>query len=464
MSQEAIIQPKENPLGTEKISKLIAKFSVPAIIGLIVNALYNIVDQVFIGQGIGMLGNAATNVAFPLTTICMSIGLLLGVGSASNFNLRQGEGKKLEAVRYAGNGLMLSVVMGTALGIIAFAFLEDILYAFGATVPVMPYAVPYTAIICLGVPFLIFSTVASNLIRADGSPKYAMMCILSGAIFNVIFDPVFMFTLDMGIEGIAWATTIGQMLSSGIAVIYLVRFKARRLEKDDLRLDGMHMKHIFALGSASCFNQLAMMIVQVALNNVLAYYGALSVYDSEIPLAAVGVISKINVLFLSFVIGTAQGCQPINGYNYGAKKYARVRQTYKGAAITVLIIGLVAFLCFQLFPRQITSIFGEGSELYFYFAEEYFRIYMMMTIVNGIQPVTANFFTSIGKAQKGVFISLTRQLIFLLPLILILPAILGIDGVMYAGPIADGVSALLCVLFIRKEMKELKRLELEQCH
>lgn len=198
-----------------------------------------------------------------------------------------------------------------------------------------------------------------------------------------------------------------------------------------------------------------MTVVQVVMNNVVTYYGALSSYGSEIPLAVVGILSKVNILFLGFAIGIAQGCQPINGFNYGAKQYGRVKETYKKAAVTVLLIGLIFFLCFQLFPRQITGIFGQGSEDYFNFAERYMRIFMMMTLVNGLQPVTANFFTAIGKAKKGIFISLTRQIIFLIPLILILPMAMGIDGVVYAGPIADAASVALCVIFILREMKEL---------
>ncbi|HBU13007.1 MAG TPA: MATE family efflux transporter, partial [Clostridiales bacterium] len=382
-----------NPLGTEKISKLIVRFSVPAIISMLVNALYNIVDQIVIGRGIGILGNAATNVAFPLTTICTALALLVGIGSASNFSLRQGEGNVQKAMHFVGGGLLLSAVLGFLLGLIAFLFLDNMLYAFGATGNVFPYAHEYTGIICLGIPFLIFSTVASHLIRADGSPKYAMAIMLAGAIFNVIFDPVFMFAMDMGIAGVAWATTLGQMLSSAIAFFYLFRYKSAPLKREYFRIKGRLVKTTFALGSASCFNQLAMTAVQIAMNNVLTYYGALSIYGGDIPLAAVGVISKINILFLSLVIGVAQGCQPIHGFNYGAKNYARVKKAYKTAAVSVLIMGVCAFVCFQAFPRQITAVFGTGSEEYFRFAERYFRIFMFVTFLNGLQPITANFFT-----------------------------------------------------------------------
>ncbi len=446
----------QSALGTEKIGKLIARFSVPAIISMLVTSLYNIVDQIFIGQGVGMLGNAATNVVFPLVTITLAVALLIGIGSASNFNLKMGAGAKEEAGHFIGNGIVLILIFGVGIMAASLVFLKPMLLAFGATEPVMPYAVAYGSIIAVGSPFIMFATTASHMIRADGNPKYAMICVVSGAIFNVIFDPIFIFGLNMGMEGAAWATILGQMLSAALAAVYfLKRFQSAPLGKKQLRLRGKYLPKIFSLGSASCFNQLSMMVVQVVMNNVVTYYGALSSYGSEIPLAVVGILSKVNILFIGFAIGIAQGCQPINGFNYGAKQYDRVKETYKKAAIIVLIIGLVFFLCFQLFPHQITGIFGEGSAEYFSFAERYMRIFMMMTLLNGLQPVTANFFTSIGKAKKGIFISLTRQIIFLIPLILILPMVMGIDGVVYAGPIADAASVALCVIFILREMKEL---------
>lgn len=253
------------------------------------------------------------------------------------------------------------------------------------------------------------------------------------------------------------------MLSSAVAAVYLLRkFKSAPLVRAFLRPSGKIVRAIAALGSAACFNQLAMMVVQVVMNNTLTYYGGLSGYGSDIPLAAVGVITKVNILFLSLVLGIAQGCQPITSFNYGAKQYDRVRKTVKIAIICVTVISCLAFACFQLFPKQLTSIFGTGSEEYFTFAAHYFRIFMFMTFINGIQPVTSNFFTSIGKASKGIFISLTRQIIFLLPLILLLPLAFGIEGVLFAGPIADGAAALLAIIFIVREMKAMRALELQQ--
>ena len=295
-------------LGTEKIGKLMWKFSVPAIVSGLVSAAYNIVDQIFIGQGVGDLGMAATNVAFPLVTISTALALLFGVGGASNFNLCMGRGKPEEASEIAGNALSWMVLSGTAVGILAIVFLNPLLYAFGATDPIMPYAQPYTLITNIGIPFLVFSTGASNLIRADGNPTYSMLVMLSGAVFNLIFDPVFLFVFHMGIEGIALATLLGQVLSSAVALCYLLRrFKTVPIKREHLRIRPTTTKLICALGAAACFNQLAMTVVQIVKSNTLRYYGALSAYGSEIPLAAVGAVSKVLVVFMAFILSIWRG-------------------------------------------------------------------------------------------------------------------------------------------------------------
>lgn len=443
-----------NPLGTKPIGGLVVKYSVPVIISLLVNAVYNIVDQIFIGQGIGILGMAATNVAFPLTTISTAIALLLGVGGAANFNLCLGAGNKSKAGYFAGNAISLLAILGTVVGVVVLLFLQPLLVLFGATANVMPYAMPYTVIIAIGIPFTVFSTGASNLIRADGAPNYAMICMLAGAVFNLIFDPVFLFVFDMGIEGIALATTLGQVLSSVLALLYFVRrFQSVPLKKEYFRPRWTYAKVVFSLGVASCLNQLSMTVVQIALNNTMRHYGAQTHYGSDIPIAAVGAISKVMILLMAFTIGLAQGCQPINSFNYGARQYGRVKQTLKTSLAIAMAISVLSFLAYQLFPRQLIGIFGEGTPEYFEFAISYMRIYMFMTFLNGIQPITANFLTSIGKAKVGVFISLTRQILFLLPLILIFPMVWGLNGVLYAGPIADLASAVVSAVLIVRELR-----------
>ena len=455
MSSENIKQ--GNPLAEEKIGRLIARFAVPAIISMLVSSLYNIVDQIFIGQGVGMLGNAATNIAFPVSIICTATALLLGIGSASNYNLEAGAGRNERAAEIAGNGLAMLVICGVSIGAIVLIFLNPLLHLFGVTKEILPYAQDYTGITAIGIPFLILTTGGNHLIRADRSPTYSMTCMLTGAILNTILDPLFIFVCHWGIKGAAAATVIGQVVSGLMVIYYFSKKRKMELKRSMFLPKAGYLKMIVSLGMASCINQIAMAIVQITMNNTLRYYGAQSMYGSEIPLACVGVISKVNMVFMAIAIGISQGCQPIWGFNYGAHNYDRVREAYKKAFAICIVLGVVFFGCFQLFPRQIVSIFGSGSEAYFHFAERYFRIFMFVTFLNGIQPMSSGFFTSIGKSKLGIVVSLTRQIIFLLPLILIFPLFMGIDGVMYAGPIADGAAALVAIIFAEREMKALQQ-------
>lgn len=445
-----------NPLATERIGRLMAKFSIPAIISMLVSSLYNIVDQIFIGQGVGMLGNAATNIAFPVSIICTATALLLGIGSASNFNLEMGAGQEKKACQIAATGLSLLVICGVIISIIVGVFLNPLLELFGVTPDVLPYAQDYTGITAVGIPFLVLTTGGNHLIRADRSPTYSMMCMLTGAILNTILDPLFIFGCNWGIKGAAWATVIGQMVSGMMVIVYFWKVRNMELTLSMLRPKGDFIRAIASLGMASCINQVSMAVVQITMNNTLRHYGALSSYGTDIPLACVGVISKVNMVFMAICIGISQGCQPIWGYNYGARKYDRVRKAYGLAFRAALLTGIIFCLCFQIFPRSIVGIFGGGSEAYFHFAERYLRIYMLMTFINGIQPMSSGFFTSIGKAQLGIVVSLTRQVIFLLPLIIIFPILMGIDGVMYAGPIADAAAALVAIGYALRELHKMK--------
>lgn len=448
-----------SPLESEKVGRLLMKFGIPSIIAMLVSALYNMVDQFFIGRSVGMLGNAATNVAFPLTMTCTGISLLCGIGGAANFNLSMGRGDRDKAEKFAGSAITMLFTSGVVLCIAVRVFLEPMLKAFGATPDNLSYALTYTGITSLGFPLLILVTGGSNLIRADGSPKFSMLCTLTGAVVNTILDPIFIFGFHMGMAGAAWATVIGQALSGCMVILYLSRFKTVHLTLKSLGLPRKYCLPIISLGMAPCFNQLAMMAVQIAMNNVLTYYGAQSSYGREIPLACAGIIAKVNMIFFSLVIGLSQGLQPIVSYNYGAKKYDRVREALLKAAVTATAISVVAFLCFQLFPRQIIGVFGSGSEEYFQFAEEYFRIFLFFTFINGLQPIASNFFTSIGKATRGIFLSLTRQILFLLPLLVILPMFMGIRGIMYSAPIADFMAAALAILLAGIELKKMRKAE-----
>ena len=446
---------KEKP-----IFPLLLGMGMPMVLSMLVNSLYNIVDQIFIGQGVGMLGNAATNIAFPVSIICTATALLLGIGSASNYNLETGKGNVEEANKIAGTGLGLLFICGVIIAAIVLLFLNPLLYLFGVTPDVLPYAQDYTFITAFGIPFLVSTTGGTHLIRADRSPTYSMTCMLVGAIINTILDPLFIFTFNWGIKGAAWATVIGQFVSGLLVIIYFVKFRKMELWFSMLRPRVKYMKAIAALGMASCINQIAMAIVQITMNNTLRHYGEMSVYGTDIPLACVGIISKVNMVFMAICIGISQGCQPIWGFNYGAKKYDRVRLAYRYSVIACTAIATVFFLCFQLFPHQIVSIFGTGSDLYFQFAERYLKIFMFMTFANGIQPMSSGFFTSIGKAKLGIVMSLTRQVLFLMPLIVVFSLIMGIDGVMYAGPIADAAAFVLAIVFARRELGKMRSAEI----
>lgn len=453
------MKPSENPLGSEPVSTLLRRFAIPSVIAMLVSALYNMVDQLFIGHSIGVLGNAATNVAFPLSMVCTSIGLLCGIGGAANFNLCMGRKDPEHAKSYVGNAISMLAILGVILCVAVQLFLRPMMLLFGATPDVIDYACTYTRITSIGFPFLIITIGSSNLIRADGSPKFSMLCNLVGAIVNTILDPLFIFVFHMGMAGAALATITGQILSFALVVFYLRGFKTLPLSLSDLKPNMACWARIAALGATPAFNQVAMMVVQIVMNNTLTYYGSNSVYGSDIPLACAGIISKVNMLFFSFVIGISQGLQPIVSFNFGAQKYDRVKDAYKKAVFAATAISIVAFLCFQLFPRQIIGIFGSGSEEYLHFAERYFRIFLFFTFLNGIQPVSSNFFTSIGAPKKGIFLSLTRQIIFLLPLLLIFPYLFGIDGVMYTAPIADLAAASVSIVMVVREFKIMAELQ-----
>lgn len=455
-NEEQKMTEQKNPLEVERIGRLIARFAIPAIISMLVSSLYNIVDQIFIGRGVGLLGNAATNVAFPVSIICTATALLLGIGGASNYNLESGAGNQKRASGIAGTALALLMICGIVIAVVTLSFLDPLLHLFGVTKQVLPYAQEYTGVTAIGIPFLILTTGGNHLIRADRSPTYSMACMLTGAIINTILDPLFIFGFHWGIKGAAWATVIGQVMSGIMVIVYFVKLRKMELSLDMLKPRIGYAKDIVSLGMASCINQVAMAIVQIAMNNTLRFYGEQSVYGADIPLACVGIISKVNMVFMAICIGISQGCQPIWGYNYGARRYDRVRLTYKLAFRIAVIVGVVFFLCFQIFPHAITALFGDGTPEYFRFAERYFRIFMFMTFVNGIQPMSSGFFTSIRKALLGALVSLTRQVIFLLPLILILPHFMGIDGVMFAGPVADAAAAVVAVVLAVKELVRMK--------
>lgn len=447
----------QNPLGVKPVGTLLAEFAIPSIIAMLVSALYNIVDQFFIGHYVGMLGNAATNVAFPLTMSCTAISLMCGIGGAANFNLNMGRGNHEKAAGYAGNAVLMTLVIGITLCIGTKVFLRPMMIMFGATDQTLQYSLTYTGITSFGFPFLIFTTGGSSLVRADGSPRFSMLCTLVGAIVNTGLDALFMIRFGFGIQGAAWATVIGQVVSAALVAVYLTKFKTVSLKRESFRPKAACWGNIARLGMSPCINQLAMMVVQIVLNNVLKYYGGQSAYGGDIPLACAGIISKVGMMFFSIVIGISQGMQPIVSFNYGAKQYARVVEAVWKSIACATAVSIAAFLCFQIFPRQIIGLFGQESEQYFQFAERYFRIYMFFTFANQFQPIVANMYTSIGKAAAGAFMSLTRQILFLMPLLVILPKFFGLEGAMYAAPIADFVAFMIAGTMLLRETHLLKK-------
>ena len=441
------------------LDRLILKYSLPAIMSGLISALYNIIDQIFIGQIEGVLGNAATNVAFPLVTLTTSVALLFGIGGNANFSIALGRGEIDKAKKFIGTVLVCIPIISVLASIIVFVFAENIITVFGATEENFDLALTYTKIVALGYPFSMITMAFSHIIRGDGSPRYSMICTMSGAILNCILNPILMIGFDMGIAGAALATVLGQMTSFIMVVWYLARFKTFKITREVLKINIIDIKNTVSLGVASAVNQLSMTVMQIALNNSLTYYGGLSAYGADIPLACAGIISKVNMIYMMIMVGIAQGTQPIIGYNYGAKNYSIVMECYKKCIKYGSIFSVLAFISFQIFPSQIISIFGDGNELYYEFGIMYFKVFMFMTFLNGIQPITGNFFTAIGKPIKGAIISFTKQILFLTPLVTLLPIKFGLDGILFAGPIADTMAFTMAVVFMYFQFKELRIME-----
>lgn len=449
----------QNPLGYEKIPVLLRKFATPSIIAMLVSSLYNVVDQLFIGQGVGTYGNGATTVAFPFTTISLAIGLLIGIGSAASFSLHLGEGDRKAAEKCVGNAIVMQWFFGILYAIIAEIFLVPMLWRFGATDNNIQLAIDYMRIIGIGLPFLIVSNSTTALIRADGSPKYSMLCMVVGAIINTILDPIFIFGFGWGMKGAASATLISQIISAGMAVAYYFRFKQVKLSLKSFQIRIGECLRQLSYGLSNSLNQVAICIVQIVLNQSLKHYGNLSAYGEDIPISACGIVFKVNSLFFAVFIGLAQGSQPILGFNYGAKQYERVLKTFRMACTFAFSVGILAVLSFQIFPRQIIGFFGEGSDLYFEFAVKFMRIYLIMMPAIGIQVLATNFFAALGKPIRGVVLSLSRQILFLVPMLLIFPLFWGLDGILFTAPISDFLSCILGLVMVAFEVRRMKSYE-----
>ena len=443
-------------LGEEKIGKLILKFSIPCIISLLVNSLYNIVDQIFIGWNVGYLGNGATNVVFPLTMICLAFSLMFGDGGSAFLSLKLGEKKEKEAAKGVGNAIVLSIIVSTIICIVTLIFLPQILNIFGCTDALKPYALDYGYIIAIGLPFMMIGTTLNSIIRADGNPRFAMITMISGALLNVVLDYIFMFHLNMGVQGAAIATVISQFFTAVLNINKIRKFKSIKVTKDIFKLDFEISKKVTTLGISSFITEMSIVAVITCENNMLSKCGANSEFGSEIPITVLGIVMKISQILNSIVIGIAAGTQPIWGYNYGAGKYDRVKKALKIVLGVSISISTIALILFQTIPDKLIALFGNGDEKYIEFACLSFRTYLLLTICNGVQIPSGIFFQAIGKSGKSAILSLSRQILFLLPSMIILGNVFGLIGILYSGPVADGLAFVISISLLIHEIICLK--------
>lgn len=444
-----------NPLETERIGKLMVRYGIPSILAIVVNSLYNMVDQIFIGQGVGYLGNAATNVIMPLTNILLAFALMIGDGAASYMSLNLGRGKSDKAAEGTGNAITISVCIGVILTILFEVFLTPLCELFGATEASLPYALEYGRIIVLGFPVAVIAGGLGGVIRADGRPNVTLIGLLIGCITNCILDPLFIFVFDLGVKGAAWATIIGQALNAVFFIVQFFRFKSIQLKSSHFKPKASLIGTISSMGVASFITQIATVFVSAVMNNALVIYGEQSVYGGDIPLAAFGITQKVNLLVTGIVLGLATGIQPILGYNYGSGNHSRVKKTFKSSIICSVVVLGIAFVCFQMWPESIINLFGQESDLYMDFAVRCFRTFLLMTPIIGVGVIAGVFFQSLGKPLPSMILSLARQIIFLIPAILILSKCFGIDGLLWSGPVADGLSFVLTVIFLLAYWKKL---------
>lgn len=451
---------KQLNLGKEPINKLLITFAVPCVISMLINSVYNIVDQIFIGKGVGTVGNAATNVIFPLVLIFGAIASLLGNGTSANLSLRLGEGKNAEAKKALGSSITVIFVVSLLVGILSYIFLPQLVTLFGSTESVYPYALSYGKIIALGAPFVIIYSALSSIIRADGSPKYSMIMLVIGAIINIILDPIFIFTLDMGVRGGAIATVIGQVVSCVMAVLYLFHMKSIKLKRKDL-IPNSSIFRVMGLGLSSFITQMTVLVLFVFMNNMLTGLGASTKFGADIPLSVYGIISKVNSLYISTILGIAIGAQPIIGFNYGAGNRKRVQEILRKVLFVNVCVGIFFNVLFVLFPQELVSFFITKSdanyELFMDFSVLTCRSFMMIMGLNALEITTSIVVQSLGNVFKATMVSFARQIILFIPIACLFAFVFhfGIYGVLYAGPIADALCFFFCIYIFVSEYRKL---------
>ncbi len=454
-------------LGEEKISKLLLKFSVPCVMGLLISALYNIVDQIFIGNSeLGYLGNAATGVSFPVICIANAFAWCVGDGAAAYLSICAGRKDNESAHKCVGTGITITFLISMVLVLVCEIFAAPLMSLFGASEQTLSMAVEYFRIVAAFFPFYLLLNVMNSMIRADGSPTFAMVAMLTGAVINIILDPAFIFLLKWGIAGAAWATAIGQAASFLMCAIYFFKPKNFKLTLHSFVPNLPILKNVIGLGAATFVTQIAIVVMSLVCNMTLAHYGQLSKYGPDIPISVFSIQTKVYTVVGNIATGIVLGGQPIFGYNYGAKKLDRVRETYKIVLKATLIVGIIATLIFEICPEVVIGMFGSGDALYQEFAIKTFRIYLSLMTVTCLVKMTAVFFQSIGKSIQAVVASLIRDILCFTPLAILLPHFMekaekgtGINGLLYSAPIADMVALLVILGLTIPFFKKLKKAE-----
>ena len=453
-------------LETESVGALMRRYAVPCIISLLVGALYNIVDQLFIANAsyLGSYGNAANTVVFPLTVVALAIAVMIGDGCCAFVSISLGRGEAGEAKKSVGNAVVLSVVSSLVLKALYLIFADAIISMFGGTVnkETFHYAQEYFFYISLGIPFYMFGQAMNPVIRADGDPRFAMISTLAGAVLNIILDPIFIFGCKWGMMGAAVATVLGQIVTAALAVWYLCRMKTVKPEKGDFRLHASLCTQMLTLGITSFLSQISLVAAMAAINNMLRKYGALDeIFSQEqyaqIPMAVVGIVMKFFQIVISIVVGMAAGCIPVVGYNMGAGKKTRVRELFTKLLLCEAIVGAVALVLAEGFPRQLIAVFGAANESSYYtdFAIKAFRTYLCMMVLACINKACFIFLQAVGKALSSTMLSMIREVVFGVGFALLLPRFFGLDGVLYSMPVSDVLTFAIAVVMIVKTYREL---------
>ena len=452
-------------LGHERISKLLFKFSIPCVLGLLIGAFYNIIDQMFIGNSeLGYLGNAATGVSFPILCVANAFAWCIGDGAAAFLSICAGRGDSDRAHKCVGTCITVTALIGVVLAAVCIVWARPMMAMFGASDQTLDMAVEYFVIVAAFFPLYLLFNAMNSMIRADGSPTFAMVALLMGAVTNIALDPLFIYVFHWGIAGAAWATVIGQTLSFLACAVYFRRPKTLRLTRRSFRPNKAVLREVVALGGSTFITQLSVVILTLVCNVTLAKYGALSAYGQDIPISVFSIQTKVYTIVCNIVVGVVLGGQPIFGYNYGAGNYDRVRQAYKLVLRVSLIVGCVAVAIFELCPQIIIRLFGDGNALYHEFAVKTFRIYLSLTMISCLVKLTSVFFQAIGKPGRAMLTSLVRDVLCFTPLALLLPALLerqtsgsGINGILYAAPVSDMVALVVILALTIPFFRRLKQ-------